>query len=97
VVTLAPSTQPGVAVRVYPNPRMGLVSTSVGVQGLPNQRLTVQLTDMLGRTVSTQEFTPSTYQDALPLRLPADLAAGVYSVSVNAGKQTWTTQLIVAP
>jgi hypothetical protein len=57
----------------------------------------VQVTDMLGRTVSTQQFAPTTYQVAVPLHLPADLPAGVYGVSVNSGKQTWTTRLVIAP
>jgi len=97
VITLAPSTHPAVAVSVYPNPRLGMAITNVTVRGLATQRLTVQVTDMLGRAVSSQPFTPATSQAILPLALPADLAAGVYSVSVSAGPQTWTTRLIIAP
>lgn len=97
VVTLAPRTQPAVAISVYPNPRRGTAATSVSVQGLLNQSVTMQVRDMLGRTISSQQVTPATSQDTLPLPLPADLAAGVYSVSVQAGKQMWTTRLTVAP
>ena len=97
VVILSPRMQPVAAVSVYPNPRIGTASTNVSVQGLANQRLTVQVTDMLGRTVSTQQVTPTTFQAAVLLQLPADLAAGIYGVSVNSGKQTWTTRLIVVP
>ncbi|GAA4503224.1 hypothetical protein GCM10023172_27720 [Hymenobacter ginsengisoli] len=97
VVMLSPHTQPAVAISVYPNPRRGTAATSVSLQGLTNQRLTVQVTDMLGRTVSTQEFTPTTSYATIDLLLPADLATGVYGVSVRSGSQTWTTRLTVAP
>lgn len=97
VVTLAPGTPLGRMVRVYPNPRSGQVATSVELLGFADQGLLIQVTDVFGRTVSTQQCTPTTSRAAVALRLPADLATGIYGINIIVGSQHWATRLLIAP
>ncbi|WP_198172865.1 lamin tail domain-containing protein [Hymenobacter ginkgonis] len=97
VVTLTPTAREAAEVHVYPNPSAGTASTRIALRGLTNQPINVRVTDILGRTVSTQQLIPMGYQADVPLNLPATLTPGVYSVSLSANGQTWTTRLILEP
>ncbi|RZJ94895.1 MAG: T9SS type A sorting domain-containing protein, partial [Hymenobacter sp.] len=97
VVTLQPTAREAAEVHVYPNPSAGTAVTRLALRGLTNQVLDVRVTDMLGRVVSTQRVIPIGYQADVPLTLPTGLAPGVYSVTLRASGQLWTTRLVIAP
>jgi hypothetical protein len=97
VVTLTPTAREATQVHVYPNPSAGTSVTRLALRGLTNQVLDVQVTDVLGRVVSTQRVIPIGYQADVPLSLPAGLAPGVYSVTLRASGQLWTTRLVIEP
>ena len=97
VVTLQPTAREAAEVHVYPNPSAGTAVTRLALRGLTNQVLDVRVTDMLGRVVSTQRVIPIGYQADVPLTLPTGLAPGVYSVTLRASGQLWTTRLAIAP
>ncbi|MGI4872855.1 MAG: CehA/McbA family metallohydrolase [Janthinobacterium lividum] len=97
VVTLTPAAREATEVHVYPNPSAGRAVTRLALRGLDQQLVQVRVTDVLGRVVSQQQVIPLGYQADAPLRLPAELASGVYSVSLTAAGQTWTTKLVLEP
>jgi hypothetical protein len=97
VVTLTPTAREAAQVHVYPNPSAGTAVTRLALRGLTNQAIDVRVTDVLGRVVSTQQVIPMGYQADVPLMLPAALAPGVYSVTLRASGQLWTTRLVIEP
>jgi hypothetical protein len=97
VVTLAPTAREAAQANVYPNPVAGNASGRLALRGLTDQKVTVRVMDMLGRVVTTQQFQPATYTADVPLLLPAATAAGIYSVTITAGAQIWTTRWTVEP
>jgi hypothetical protein len=97
VATLAPTAREAAQANVYPNPVAGSSNGRLAMRGLTDQKVVVRVTDMLGRVVTTQQFQPATYTADMPLLLPAATAAGIYSVTITAGAQIWTTRWIIKP
>lgn len=97
MVTLAATAREAAQANVYPNPVAGTASGRLALRGLADQRVLVRVTDVLGRVVTTQQFQPATYAADVPLLLPATTAAGIYSVTITAGAQIWTTRWTVEP
>jgi hypothetical protein len=97
VVTLAPTAREATQANVYPNPVAGNANGRLALRGLTDQKVTVRVTDMLGRVITTQQFQPATYTADVPLLLPAATAAGIYSVTITAGAQIWTTRWTIEP
>lgn len=97
VVALAPTAREAAQANVYPNPVAGSSNGRLAMRGLTDQKVVVRVTDMLGRVITTQQFQPATYTADMPLLLPAATAAGIYSVTITAGAQIWTTRWTIEP
>ena len=66
-------------------------------RGLAGLAVQVQVRDLLGRIVSTQQVLPAAYQTDAVLALPLALPAGLYVVSATDGSHTWTTRWTLEP
>ena len=97
VVTLSPSTREAAQASVYPNPATGAAAPRVALRGLAGRPVRVRVLDLLGRVITTQQLTPTAYQQNAPLRLPPATPAGIYLVSVTDGLQTCSTRLTLQP
>jgi hypothetical protein len=97
VASLSPGAREAAQVHVYPNPGAGTGLVRLALRGLAGEKLTVQVQDLLGRSVATQRLTPATYQADAPLALPSGIPAGVYVVSVTDGHRHWTVRWTLAP
>lgn len=96
VIALGPLSQPGPVVSVYPNPGVAGAAAKVSLRGLAGEPILIRVTDMLGRSVATQQVRPQMDAEEVALALPASLALGLYRVTLTTATQTWTMPWIVA-
>jgi hypothetical protein len=83
--TIAPSN-----INLYPNPANGMVFI-YNNKALPAEKYTITLTDVTGRTVSSER-----YQGDGPYKLNIEgLSKGLYMVIVNGKNSVVTKKLIV--
>ena len=82
---------------VYPNPAAGTVTPHLALRGFAGRAVQVQVRDMLGRVISTQQLAPAAYLDIATLVLPPALPAGLYTISLTDGSRTITTRWTLEP
>ncbi|NNE47817.1 MAG: T9SS type A sorting domain-containing protein [Rhodothermales bacterium] len=87
--TVLPARRSGVS--VYPNPTGH--RTTIAVDMVEPQRVTLEVIDLLGRSVSLISFGPGSHKVSLDA---ASLPAGVYFVRLMAGDRVETRSLVVA-
>ncbi|MFM7187783.1 MAG: T9SS type A sorting domain-containing protein [Armatimonadota bacterium] len=71
---------------VYPNPFNGSFSIAIG--SIANGPLTIELTDMAGKTVSKQEISRTSSHEIVSIGGLEQLAAGVYTLSIRSDGRT---------
>ena len=94
---VSPASREAEQLSVYPNPASGTVTTHLSLRGLAGLAVQVQVRDLLGRIVSTQQVQPAAYRADVVLALPSALPAGLYVVSATDGSHTWTTRWTLEP
>lgn len=80
------------ALTIFPNPAFDHPRLQVPAGSGP---AVVTVHDVLGRLVSTHHVPAKQYQAEIPLELPANLLPGVYSVTLSASGQHWTSRLVL--
>jgi N-acetylneuraminic acid mutarotase len=95
VSILTPSSGGPVQVQVYPSPSPNGNCVRVAVRGRVSQPVTIAVTDLLGRTISTQHVSLTDSQTDVLLALPIGLVPGVYGVHLRIGSQVVTTKLVL--
>ena len=97
VVRVSPAAREAGQFSVYPNPATGTVTPHLALRGFAGRAVQVQVRDMLGRLMSTQQVAPAAYLDNATLALPSALPAGLYTISLTDGSHTWTTRWTLEP
>lgn len=93
VVPLAVAAPLTRGVEIYPSPSAGQ-EVKVLLLGFERENLTMQLADMLGRTVLTRNLTPLTARQETPL--PNNLAAGTYLLMLRGNGSVVQKRIIVS-
>lgn len=83
------ATAENVALNVYPNPALGEATVTYRVQN-PQQAVNIELTDLMGRRVSTVFAGQQPVGEQKQKLNSANLAAGTYLVKVQVGEQVAT-------
>jgi hypothetical protein len=82
---------------LWPNPNTGdelWISLSEVAQDV--ETIAVDIHDLFGKRVSAQMLATQGDHVYTVMQLPADLASGVYTVSILAGEQRFTQRLVIA-
>jgi hypothetical protein len=79
-------------VEVYPNPSNG--NFTVMVEGITSDKLTVSLTDALGKEIMTEEVTNVTENVEVPVQMNG-LNEGMYFVKISSNGQSTTRRVII--
>jgi subtilisin-like proprotein convertase family protein len=82
---------------LWPNPNNGdelWISLSEVAQGV--ETIAVDIHDLFGKRVSAQVLATQGDHVYTVMTLPADMASGVYTVSILAGEQRFTQRLVIA-
>jgi hypothetical protein len=82
---------------LWPNPNNGdelWISLSEVAQGV--ETIAVDIHDLFGKRVSAQVLATQGDHVYTAMPLPADMASGVYTVSILAGEQRFTQRLVIA-
>jgi hypothetical protein len=82
---------------LWPNPNSGdelWISLSEVAQGV--ETIAVDIHDLFGKRVSAQVLATQGDHVYTVMPLPADMASGVYTVSILAGEQRFTQRLVIA-
>lgn len=87
-VGIGPTFRPEIAVNVYPNPFDQ--STTFEVEGANTETLYLEVSDALGRTIRTEQFTDQTYNFNR-----GNLIAGLYFYRISDGKNVLNTGRIL--
>lgn len=85
----------GQAIRVYPNPARGQFTLSMHIADNINATAKIQLVDMVGKTVLTNNATMSNGSFQKTISTPAALASGLYILRVVVNQRTYITQVII--
>ena len=97
VARVSPAAREAGQFSVYPNPAAGTITPHLALRGFAGRAIQVQVRDMLGRVLSTQQLTPASYLDTAILTLPPALPAGLYTISLTDGSHTRTTRWTLEP
>lgn len=81
-------------IRVYPNPARGQFTLSMHIAENINATAKIQLVDMVGRTVFTDNTAMNNGSFQKTISTPAALANGLYVVRVIVNEKTYMTQVI---
>jgi hypothetical protein len=79
-------------ISAYPNPATDAVNLNVNLNN--NEKVTVNMVNLLGETVSSQQYTMNAGSNNIQLST-YNLEAGVYMISVSTGESTVTTRVVV--
>jgi hypothetical protein len=86
---------PVLAANVYPNPAMSRDVVKVNLQGYGDNNIAlVQIYDLSGKLVSTQQVTLTTESTLVELNIE-NFERGLYFVTITAGEQKITQQLVI--
>ncbi len=81
---------------LFPNPNNGSFTLSGRVNTNSNKEITMELTDMLGRTVYVGKTTPSNGIVNVDVKLDGDVAAGAYLLRVHTETGTETFHFVIS-
>ncbi len=82
------------ALKVYPNPTKGRFTTNLHVEGQLNAMAQIQLQDIAGKIIYTQQAKMNAGMLNQSVNIPAPAASGVYLVSVIIDGKTYHAKLI---
>ena len=89
-------TASGNDLSLFPNPNNGSFMLSGKVNTNNNKEITIEMSDMLGRTVYVVKTTPDTGQVRADIKLDADVAPGTYLLRVHTETGTETFHFVVS-
>jgi hypothetical protein len=79
-------------ITIFPNPSSG--NFSVNVSSKSTKTITVSVANILGETVSTQQFQINSGSNEIKMGMPTSCMNGVYFVTID-GMETRQTQRII--
>ena len=89
-------TASGNDLSLFPNPNNGSFMLSGKVNTNNNKEITIEMSDMLGRTVYVVKTTPDNGQVRADIKLDADVAPGTYLLRVHTETGTETFHFVVS-
>ena len=95
VVPLSPSLPMAQSIEVYPNPSAGR-PVQLLLQGYDGEKLTLRLTDALGRPVLAQALAPADAHYLTPLTLPQGLPSGTYFLTLAGSGSPLQKRIVVS-
>ena len=93
-LTSVSQLEKGQTVLVYPNPSASGKSATLTLKGFETNKVSLQISDALGRIMSASNRN-LTGAGTHEIALPSGLAAGVYSIKIQAGAKTVTHKWVV--
>ncbi len=80
------------SIGAYPNPATDVLNVNITLNN--SEKVTVNLVNMLGETVSSQQYTMNSGSNNIQMST-YNLEAGVYLITVTTGESTATTRVVV--